>query len=633
MDMKNNIFYAILFCLSFGLFSCETTFDNLEGDLSRMTGEDMVSTSAGIERLLSYLYQQIPMTTWASSDKSTLDATDNFTASYGGRPTSFWSYSVIRSINNFIIQIGEAKDKNIISESEYKTALGEALFIRAYCYFASVRAYGGIPIVDQSLDDKYDGAGNEGLYIPRSTEKESWDFVLSELDEAIAALPETNTGGRYRADKWAALGLKSRVALYAASVSKYWNNAPIESSYTAVSKQLTYMEPSYANGYYDQCIDACEQIISSGRFSLYMPMPASVAEATHNYHELFMSRQDCEWLFGRSYNNGVSTSSNGFDANNSPTQSHPSGYWQWGRTSITLDMVDAYDNYDAAFGGIDGTIKTRVDGDETFYVAQPKVNFNPSIDYIKYDSPDAPFVNKDARFQASVIYPDCQFRGITIKIQGGIISPAGDPTFYVNIPHTLNGITYWTFGAELTTDCSGFFKMDDLPQSNWYSTGFGIRKYLDESKPIDYSQNPWYDIRFTEILLNYCEAQVEKNGTNAGLSKTYLNQIRRRAYFLDEREATLENILKERRIELAFEDDRQQTLHRRREFVAAGVRKHALVPVVDLRGSEAKWIFVRANNYPYDTDKTTGLTYLPIEYYGGIPNYVVNKIDPNPIQE
>ena len=43
--------FALMTCLTFSFTSCEKLFDNLEGDLTKMTGEDMVSTEAGITRL------------------------------------------------------------------------------------------------------------------------------------------------------------------------------------------------------------------------------------------------------------------------------------------------------------------------------------------------------------------------------------------------------------------------------------------------------------------------------------------------------------------------------------------------------------------------------------------------------
>ena len=227
--MKKIFNYTIAIILGLGLCSCDKLFDSLEGDLTRMSEEDMISSTAGLERLLSDVYNSIPMDAFNTKDENTTLASYSKKCDYSIDVTGFWNYTKMRSINYFIQQLDEALEKEYISQSERDEMMGEALFARAYCYFAMVRRYGGVPIVTVPLDDKYDGDKNEGLYIPRSTEKETWDFVISELDKAAELLPEDRGAGNYRATKWAALGLQSRVALYAASVSKYWSKETIPS--------------------------------------------------------------------------------------------------------------------------------------------------------------------------------------------------------------------------------------------------------------------------------------------------------------------------------------------------------------------------------------------------------------------
>lgn len=639
--MNKFLKYTAIICLGLLFVSCDKLFDDLEGDLTRMTQKDMVSTVAGLERLLANSYNQIPMDAFGVLDKSTMNATDTHGSAYSINVTSYWSFSQVRAVNMLIQQLDEALENKVIGQETRDAMMGEALFIRAYMYFASVRALGGVPIVTEPLDDKYDGGENLGLYVPRSTEKETWDFVISELDKAIALLPASRNDGSYRATKWSALGLQSRVALYAASVSKYWNRAALENNYQAVAKKLTYMESSYANAYYQKCIEASEAIINSGQFALYGGATSDVAKAADNLYNLFLARQDSEFIFGKSYETGVSTASNGFDFRNSPEQAHASSTgWQWGRFSITLDMVDAFDNYGPGGARKDGTVKTRQDGQEDSYVtliSQPASSFDPSVNYIKYDALEDPFADKDARFKAWVVYPGCNFRGVKIIIQGGIIDPEGKSAFYTNKKVSKGGKDYFGLGAESEGNFSGFYKIDDNNAGNWYSTGFGIRKFLAK-EPVVYSTNPWYDIRYAEILLNYAEAVVESGQGNAAKAKQALNDIRHRAAFTDNIDLTLENVLHERRIELAFENDRSYTLHRRREYVTntGGVqyRKHALVPTLDLRGADPQYIFVRTNVFHSDIDKIpAGLTTNYINYYNGINNYNVNKFEPNPSQE
>ena len=281
-----------------------------------------------------------------------------------------------------------------------------------------------------------------------------------------------------------------------------------------------------------------------------------------------------------------------------------------------------------------------MDGKETEWITQ--IYSTPknaeSIDYIKYDNLADPFKNKDARFQAWVIYPGANFRGTDIVIQGGLWDKNLQICGAVGDKVTLNGTDYYMFGNSDESKFSGFHGRGRTNDGSWYTTGFGLRKYLDNKAAIQYSLNPWYDIRYTEILLTYCEAIVERDGANAGKSKEYLNAIRRRAYFQDQVDATLENVLKERRLELMFEDDRAMTLHRRREFYRPGagmeeMRRHALIPVLDIRDGKPQYVFVRAYMFQDDLDVLPRAYEMqPKNYYGSIPNWEKNKITRNPNQ-
>src|SRR5690606_24412586 len=86
---------------------------------------------------------------------------------------------------------------------------GEVHFLRAYLYHMLVSMYGGVPIIEQAykLGDDYEA--------PRNTYGESIDFIVSECDKAASLLNAAEDKGR--ATKGAALALKARVLLHAAS--------------------------------------------------------------------------------------------------------------------------------------------------------------------------------------------------------------------------------------------------------------------------------------------------------------------------------------------------------------------------------------------------------------------------------
>ena len=88
--------------------------------------------------------------------------------------------------------------------------LGEAYFLRAYYYHQLLRFYGGFPIVDRpyGLDEDYN--------IPRSSWEDCVNFIVGDLDQA-ATLLDGKPFTKGRANRLAAIALKSRVLLYAAS--------------------------------------------------------------------------------------------------------------------------------------------------------------------------------------------------------------------------------------------------------------------------------------------------------------------------------------------------------------------------------------------------------------------------------
>src|SRR5690606_32260475 len=91
----------------------------------------------------------------------------------------------------------------------------EARFLRAWYYANMLRYFGGLPILgDIVMDDNYVFEDS------RSSYEETVNYIVNELDLAAADLPlnynnRANDFGRIT--KGAALALKARVLLYAAS--------------------------------------------------------------------------------------------------------------------------------------------------------------------------------------------------------------------------------------------------------------------------------------------------------------------------------------------------------------------------------------------------------------------------------
>lgn len=661
--MKKNILSIFSLCALMGLSGCNA-FLELE-PLDKVSPDQLLETEGGVKALLANIYTMIPMEDFnyrpnAGFNQRGYDGvnettnlaflTDEATRSDGGvgigyEGFNYWPYGDIRQVNIFMQNVEKAKEAGTISVADADRMTGEAHFARAYMYYGLVKRYGGVPLIDKVQDDDYANGGPGAVAVPRSTELDTWKFVLNECTLAAATLPDATSGSDlYRVTKWAAYALKSRVALHAASVAKYWNLAPLAGE--AVTQKLVGgMTSADADAFYKECIEASKFLIENSGKSLYKPAPATVKEAASNFQALFLNDQNEEIIFSKAYLNGTTNTNQGhsYAQFNILPQVNPDAL-KYGRFNPMLEIVDLFEDYTDDGTGKSAKIVTRTDGNEDAYIANfhnmnnaSVVNTLMSVPFVKYNDLYEPFANKDARLLASVVVPGSSYAGTEIIIQGGFIKDNNSYVAYSNESTQKNGTTYYALGAEGETMFSGFNNVNSGEDANWTATGFGVRKYMPEGESMSpdrlSSTTSYIDMRLAEVYLNYAEAVVE-NGSGLGdkeLAENYLNALRRRAGHTDRISLTLENVLKERRVEMAFEGKRFWDMNRRREFHTEfsnnRIRK-ALVPMLDLRGAEPKYVFARVN---YFGDETRGgRTFQNINYYRGIPNIATNGLVQNP---
>lgn len=661
--MKKNILSIFSLCALMGLSGCNA-FLELE-PLDKVSPEQLLETEGGVKALLANIYTMIPMEDFnyrpnngfnqrgydgVNETTNLAFLTDEATRSDGGvgigyEGFNYWPYGDIRQVNIFMQNVEKAKEAGTISVADADRMTGEAHFARAYMYYGLVKRYGGVPLIDKVQDDDYANGGPGAVAVPRSTELDTWKFVLNECTLAAATLPDATSGSDlYRVTKWAAYALKSRVALHAASVAKYWNLAPLAGE--AVTQKLVGgMTSADADAFYKECIEASKFLIENSGKSLYKPAPATVKEAASNFQALFLNDQNEEVIFSKAYLNGTTNTNQGhsYAQFNILPQVNP-GALKYGRFNPMLEIVDLFEDYTDDGMGKSAKIVTRTDGNEDAYIPNfhnmnnaSVVNTLMSVPFVKYNDLYEPFANKDARLLASVVVPGSSYAGTEIIIQGGFIKDNNSYVAYSNESTQKNGTTYYALGAEGETMFSGFNNVNSGEDANWTATGFGVRKYMPEGESMSpdrlSSTTSYIDMRLAEVYLNYAEAVVE-NGSGFGdkeLAENYLNALRRRAGHTDRISLTLESVLKERRVEMAFEGKRFWDMNRRREFHTEfsnnRIRK-ALVPMLDLRGAEPKYVFARVN---YFGDETRGgRTFQNINYYRGIPNIATNGLVQNP---
>lgn len=108
-----------------------------------------------------------------------------------------------------VVLANVSRIENATNQAKVDRNIAEARFLRAYWYHQLAGLFGDVPLVTLPLD-------LPNAYVSRTPREEVYDFVLKELEEAAANLPEKYTVKTEigRATRGAALGLKARVALH-----------------------------------------------------------------------------------------------------------------------------------------------------------------------------------------------------------------------------------------------------------------------------------------------------------------------------------------------------------------------------------------------------------------------------------
>jgi len=425
-----------------------------------------------------------------------------------------WPYETIRKTNEFLEKIGTT---SAVPEAAKKQLSAKIRYARALIYFNMVKRYGGIPVITraQQIADSY-----EELFVKRNREAEVYDFILSEMDGIVADLPPSYPAAEIGyPTKYAALALKSRAAMFAASIAT-WGKVEIDG--------LVGVPAADAQRFWQASYDASKQIIESKAFSLYNKLPDNKSE---NFRQLFLDENNSEVIFSKQLT-GVNVGSN-YDLFMSPFQFCPG--WGGSNTSVYLEMVESFENVDGTPGTLDKALATSKPWNLTEL-----------------------FAKKDPRFFATIYFEGDMWKGEAIENWGGIITPAGAKItsgFYEGRP------------AQGRSFSAGGYAGGQM-------TGFNVKKYLDDKLiPVDQGKTSvdFIVFRYGEILLNFAEAAFELNKPAEALDA--INQLRSRAGIKALAATTRENIRHERKVELAFENHRWWDLRRWRTAEEAITRK------------------------------------------------------------
>lgn len=307
-------------------------------------------------------------------------ATGRYTAASRVEGEMQWGefYEGIRTASTFISNIdrvplrGTVKNGTVPLKRAWKA---EAKFIRALHYFELVKRYGGVPL----LGDQPRQLG-EDLEIPRNTFAESVSYIVGELDaiqDSLRVSPvEDPASNGHVVTKGAAMALKSRVLLYAASPLFNGGNIDGDNALTGYA--------NYDAQRWKEASDAARSFINE--FSYYSLLP--------NFADIFITEGNQEVIFFRQGSENTEVEhKNGPIGFNAPNDGN-------GRTSPTENLVNA-------FPMLDGKA------------------ISDTTSVYDYD-PTNPYVNRDPRLELTVLHNNSEWLNSNLETYlGGSDNPRG----------------------------------------------------------------------------------------------------------------------------------------------------------------------------------------------------------------
>lgn len=242
--------HVLCIIISLFIFACE---DILQEEPKALATENFYNTADEIESAVFGIYS--PLRTsgmFGGRYQSILDAETDFSKGRGsysplsewqgydatniGRAGEFWTYfyQAIR-IANLVIK--NSADATSVDEGTRDALIGEAKYLRAFCYFHLVRHWGAVPLrtVENALEQD----------LPRTPVAEVYELIISDLQYAEAKLPGTAKAAG-RATKWAAKTLLADVYLQLED----WSNARTKSLEVINSGSYSLIEVSTSDDYY-----------------------------------------------------------------------------------------------------------------------------------------------------------------------------------------------------------------------------------------------------------------------------------------------------------------------------------------------------------------------------------------------
>ncbi|WP_149527130.1 RagB/SusD family nutrient uptake outer membrane protein [Sphingobacterium hotanense] len=376
-----------------------------------------------------------------------------------------WVWEDLRSVHYFLENYKNALPSVNNDASKLDKYVGEALFFKSWDYYRKLMLFGDVPWYNSTMN-----IDNEDLYKARDKRTLVVDSLMSTINSSITKLEGVSGRADGRINQNMALFLKARIALFEGSFRTYHSELQLKST---------------AAPFLEACVDACEKIISSGKYQLY-------SAGTNPYRKLFTFKnnpeadQNKEAILARVYD-GVKVghaTQRYWQQNNSISGARPAG-------GATRNLVDEY---------------LCIDG-RPIYLSGSEGNYTANPLFKGYDGMWTELENRDPRLKQTINYPG-ENRSI-YNVNNDLTSAAE------------NGVTYprLSYNVADRTTVTGYMAI-----KHW----MGDKKEHDATTS---GQQTAIEFRYGEVLLMLAEAKaILGTLTQNDLDRT-INALRQRAGF------------------------------------------------------------------------------------------------------
>lgn len=537
----------VLFAL--GAMSCDSYFDVELQD--QATLEEMFSKRGTARQLAAHMYAYLP------KEENPVDATTE--GGFSGRTDARQVNASAYANTVFDLRVGDYSPASITGynlwENYYKAIAhctlmienihldvednqavrdymqAEARFMRAFYYFCLFRTYGPVIVWgDQAAQSNVVGAD-----LDRNTFEENINFIVSELDKAIEVLPMSisevglNEGSDMgRATKGAAMALKSRVLLYAAS--PLFNGNELYKGMTNHYGEKIFSQ-EYDHTRWEEAKKAAKAVIDLNYYKLVKAEAQTgdkFVDGIRNYQQIFFKQWNEETIWGwwmNFYTDWLGRTG-GFIGACAPRNITVEG---WQSITPSFKLVDAYAMYETGRYPVTGYDRTSGMNDyskpiidaQSGYVADGFSNTTQfEAEWAGEFEAHNSTLGREPRYYASLV-PNGYYWPCDPKLKTMTNPKTSKPEWSVEDMRCH----FWRGAGSL---CE---RWDQTSSNNYF--GYAWRRLYKADNPLDggadYQQIHYVypAFRLAEIYFNYAECCIE-TGDYAEAVK-YLDMIRERS--------------------------------------------------------------------------------------------------------